>query len=231
MTALPSDLRVRFDEWNAQGRPQQEAFAWRRSKWREALANRGLPERPVLEALPDEVDRKSVVEHFQVIETPDAALDAFMASYVWGYAHANNGPFRAARAVASNTENGRDFGSELLQLARIAQTDGGLAAYNWAGAARKQDPSFFRYWGPAFGTKFISFATIAASGQGSVAITPIMDAVVARWFTANAQDVQRLNLYWTATASYQRYVDAMAEWSGVLEITPDEVEQLIFRRR
>lgn len=33
MTALPAELQRRFQTWDAKGRPQQDAFEWKKENW------------------------------------------------------------------------------------------------------------------------------------------------------------------------------------------------------
>lgn len=223
MAALPDDLKARFKNWDEMGRTPQTAFSWKKENWR-----RHLGQRSVLDALPNPIDRGSVVQVFKLVSDPASALDAYLASYVWGYAHAGFGPYRAARVIRQNTDqkNDKDFARELHALARIAMRDGGLAAFEHVVAQRRSNKTFFSQWGPAFATKFISFATKASD---AVATTPILDSVVSRWFATECRDFEPLWLNWHSADSYGRYAACMAGWADDLRIAPDEVEQLIFR--
>lgn len=219
---LPFDLRRRFDAWHAGGREPQERFDWKPKTWGKYLGSYEM-----LGALENPLGRAEVTGWFERIHSPASALDAYLASYVWGYAHAGFGPYRAARVPATNTdpETDRDFGRELYTLATKAMTDGGVEAYDWIAKRRRSDRRFFINWGPAFATKFISFSTLATE---AVPTTPIMDDVVRRWFRAHCPDSPALRLNFYDTASYERYAAKMAEWAQALRITPDQVEQLIF---
>ena len=223
MAALPADLMTRFKNWEATGRTPQTPFGWKEENWR-----RYLGERSVLGSLANPIDRASVTEVFKLICDPGSALDAYIASYIWGYAQAGFGPYRAARVIRLNSdlERGKDFAQELHVLATVAICDGGLAAFEHVVAERRRDKAFFRQWGPAFATKFISFATKACD---EVATTPILDSVVARWFAVECKDLDPLWLSWHSAHSYRRYTECMAGWAAELHIEADEVEQLIFR--
>ncbi|MEH0110513.1 hypothetical protein V6N00_12455 [Tersicoccus sp. MR15.9] len=223
MIEVPPDLRERFEAWDAKGRPPQPAFGWDRQRW-----VRTLPDQPMLATLADPIDRAVVTGYFEDIDTKQDALDAFLATYVWGWANAGYNASRAARILRLNTGDGRDFAADLLELAGIAQAEGGVAAYRWATVRREADPQFFAQWNAAFGTKFISFATIAANRHGTVPITTIMDKIVKNWFARHAPQIRRLNPSWLAPASYERYTTAIADWAEQLGIRPDEVEQSIF---
>lgn len=224
MPALPDDLQRRFQKWEADGRPSQVPFEWKKKSWAKYLGDYS-----VLEALPNPLDREGVLETFKLIGDPNSALDAYIASYVWGYAGTGFGPYRAARVMRANTdrEKHRDFAAELYALAQVAATSGGNAAFEHVVHRRQSDRKFFAWWGPAFATKYISFATKASS---QVATTPIMDSIVARWFSKHSRDTGPLWLNWNSAGSYRRYTSCMAEWAEELGIEREQVEQLIFAK-
>ncbi len=126
----------------------------------------------------------------------------------------------------------QDFPDEIFRLARVAVAKGGLAAYRHVAQRRQEDPHFLRYLGPAFGTKFIYFVTKANTSAPS----PIMDAVVQRWFQRHVPTVP-LILEWSSPKSYERYIEQLAGWALQLSaqtnrsIAVDEVEHLIFADR
>jgi hypothetical protein len=198
-------------------------FGWKKGNWQKYLG------RSILETLPNPIDRGGVLESFKLIHDSNSALDAYIASYLWGYAGTGFGPYRAERVIRLNTdlEKGKDFSAELHRLAQIAMTDGGNAAFEHVVDKRQGDRTFFVWWGPAFATKFISFATKTSD---QVATTPIMDSIVAGWFRKHSKNLGPLWLNWNSAGSYRRYTVCMAEWAEALGIEPKQVEQLIFRR-
>lgn len=207
MPAVPDDLRRRFQKWDAKGRPPQEAFDWEKKNWQKYLGKSSI-----LEALPNPIDRAGVLETFKLVHNRDTALDAYIASYLWGYARGGFGPYRAERVIRLNTDpkKGKDFAVELHTLSQTAKTDGGTAAFEHVVDQRRADRRFFAQWGPAFATKFISFATKASD---QVATTPIMDSIVVEWFSEHCQEVGTLWLTWHSASSYHRYTECMAEWA------------------
>lgn len=207
MPAVPEDLHRRFDEWNAKGRPPQEPFGWKKENWQRYLGHRDI-----LATLPNPIDRAGVLESFRLLHDPASALDAYFASYLWGYARAGFGPYRAERVRQLNTDagNGKDFAAELYTLAGIAMNEGGTAAFQHVVDKRQNNSKFFTQWGPAFGTKFISFATKVSD---QVATTPIMDSIVVGWFRKHCQEIGPLWLTWNSAGSYRRYTACVAEWA------------------
>lgn len=224
MPAVPDDLRRRFQQWDANARPSQDAFKWEKRNWQKYLGGRSI-----LETLPNPIDRAGVLEAFEDVHDPDSALAAYIASYLWGYANAGFGPYRADRVIRLNTdlENGKNFAAELHTLAHITMTVSGTVAFQHIVDRRQADRTFFAQWGPAFATKFISFAT-KASSQGPT--TPIMDSIVVDWFSEHCKEIGPLWLTWYSAGSYCRYTECMAEWAEVLTIEPEQVEQLIFAK-
>lgn len=57
-----------------------------------------------LDALPNPIDRGGVLESFKLTQDPGTALDAYIASYLWGYAKTGFGPYRAERVIRLNTD-------------------------------------------------------------------------------------------------------------------------------
>lgn len=55
MPTVPDDLRKRFQNWDAKGRPPQEAFEWEKRNW-----HRYLGDKSILESLPNPIDRAGV---------------------------------------------------------------------------------------------------------------------------------------------------------------------------
>lgn len=92
---------------------------------------------------------------------------------------------------------------------------------------RRADRKFFAQWGPAFATKYISFATKASNQEVT---TPILDSIVAAWFRNHCKEVGPLWLTWFGVGSYRKYTACMADWAQDLGIEPEQVEQLIFSR-
>ncbi|WP_184739362.1 hypothetical protein [Arthrobacter sp. AZCC_0090] len=219
---MPDDLRTRFENWEAKARPSQAPFEWKKTNWQRYLGSASI-----LEALPNPIDRAGVLESFKFIHNPASALVAYIASYLWGYARTGFGPYRAERVIRLNTdpESGKHFAADLHTLAGIAMNDGGNAAFEHIVDRRRGDRDFFKQWGPAFATKFISFATKASD---KVATTPILDSIVARWFGNHFTEIGPLWLTWHSADSYRRYTEGMAEWARDLSIEPEQVEQLIF---
>lgn len=142
---------------------------------------------------------------------------------IWGFGTAGYGPFRTRRILDS-----ADAGTNLLKVAQIATETGGLDAYRHVAKIRATNNNYLKFLGPAFGTKFIYFAQKASNPDSA---TPIMDAVIRRWFAAYTPDT-RLILHKWDLDSYKTYVELLASWAENLalgsRLSLDQVEYLIF---
>ena len=94
--AIPSRLPALVDEMRAGGF-EQPAVQVDHDRWRRALGRHAH----VLESLPVELDRERG-RAFAISrpETQDGALEAFIASQIWGYGATGYGPHRLGKALA-----------------------------------------------------------------------------------------------------------------------------------
>src|SRR5699024_7296496 len=130
-----------------------------------------------------------------------AVVTAFLASMIWGYGTTGYGPYRTARVLTSDP----NAIAHLTETARLAQAsaDGGTDAFDSIAAARDKAPHL-KYLGPAFGTKFLYFLTAASH---TARTTPVMDAVVRRWFRAHT-GIDLVTWTWEK-GQYRAYLEAL----------------------
>lgn len=217
---VPQALRAAFDRWLKTGRSAQPASRWSPSSW-----GRQLPDhRPLFELLGDAPISREIATSWAAPVTDQAtAVEAFLVSMIWGYGPVGYGPFRTARVLCASP----DVAATLLQVAQCARDEGGVAAYEYIHNRRSEDPRFLKHLGPAFGTKYLYFVTKALTSEP----TPVMDAVIRRWFAANAQT--ELHLTWADPSSYRQFVSLTYSWAAELStsaepVAADDVEYLIF---
>jgi hypothetical protein len=79
----------------------------------------------LLNSLPDRVDRAEAARYAREVTTADTAVRAFLVVMIWGYGPVGYGPYRTARVLRENP----DAGGRLAEITRIAQDQGGLAAF------------------------------------------------------------------------------------------------------
>ncbi|WP_165770441.1 hypothetical protein [Brevibacterium aurantiacum] len=161
-----------------------------------------------------------------IVENADDAVKVFLLAMLWGYGLVGYGPFRTRRIL-----DRPEAAAELFEVAVKAQEMGGLAAFRLI-AERRSEASrpFLKWLGPAFGTKYIYFLTAMTESQKT---TPVMDAVVYRWFRNHAPD-RPLRVDFWHSRSYELFLNSLDEWTSDItkrlgqEIRIDDVEYLIF---
>jgi len=218
----PQALIDAYSRWQQAGRPGQVESRWNKDAWSHRLPKYAeiIGEFPA-----DKVGRNRGPELIGKVEGGNEAVRAFLLAMVWGYGPVGYGPFRTMRILEAPHASER-----LLEVAHVAQTEGGLAAFQHVATKRKSDSSYLKFLGPAFGTKFLYFVTapIAAVETG-----PVMDAVVARWFRKNVPGAGISVSGWDGE-SYTSYLEHLRTWSkslvqlGEAPLRLDEVEFLIF---
>lgn len=248
MKPIPDSLAAIYSRWDSGSRPTQGRFSWRRGSWANrlttsgALKHRGIDLSAAVEEIAaacskDSGDRVLISrEVVQGLHAPEklrtggeqAVVTAFIAAMIWGYGTTGYGPYRTSRILTTDPE----AVEHLVEIARIAQDRerGGERAFAHIAGQRSEGVPYLKYLGPAFGTKFLYFLTAASN---DVDTTPVLDAVVRRWFTKHAE--VKLYTAWWDLDSYSRYLGLLDEWraqlpaptgSGPLE--REDVELLIF---
>lgn len=253
-TKAPTQLVRAFQRWDGSDRQPQSEFAWKPASWHRRFKNisvgHGVDLRKAVETVqenaPGESGSQRSTVNREIVTTlfkPEtlrsgsenqrrqAVVTAFVASMVWGYGQVGYGPYRTERVLTSSP-NAID---SLVEVAQIAQDPkrGGLEAFKHIQKERQRPGDYLKYLGPAFGTKYLYFLTKASSDVGT---TPVMDALVAKWFRRYATSIAGFNLSWWDSASYERYLLALETWAREIRdahprsapLDLDDVEFLIF---
>lgn len=160
-----------------------------------------------------------------------AVVKAFLASMIWGYGLVGYGPYRTERILTrDSTAEDKEAIEQLVEIAGIAHSAGGVAAFDYVATQRRSGVPFLKYLGPAFGTKFLYFLT----KDSSVPTTPVFDSVVHGWLQQHAPEAGTFSLSWWDTSSYGRYVDLLHSWAAELSaldersLDADDLEFLMF---
>lgn len=113
---------------------------------------------------------------------------------IWGYGPAGYGPWRTAEIL-------RQYGAEerLSSVVRITRDRDPLAGYD---ALSSRECCRLLGLGPAFGTKFLSFAALNQPA-------PVLDALVSRWLFKHSGGAIALGNRGWRTDHYEAYVDLM----------------------
>lgn len=221
--ATPDALITTYERWQKAGRPTQIPSKWNQKSWTKQLQRfedffNGLKGDPI--------DRIQAVQLSPVVTDEEEAVQVFLLAMLWGYGLVGYGPFRTRRIL-----DRPEAAAELLEVAQVAQRNGGLAAFNLIADRRAGNSrSFLKWLGPAFGTKYIYFLTAKSNPQRPA---PVMDAVVYRWFRKHAPD-RKLRVDFWHSPSYEQFLNSLDEWASDIthrfgqEIRIDDVEYLIF---
>ena len=197
--------------WRLSGRPPQESFDWSKSRanWIKDLPN----QLDFIKSLPgslSRIDVRLICDSAEVDVT-----NKFLTSMIWGYGDVGYGSYRVRKMFAS------EGFSEKIETSYLLTVSGGVKeAYQYLSRNRVQQ------LGPAFGTKWLSFA----SPRDCAA--PIYDSFISLWVSNFAKidfsQVSTSSEVWNSK-TYFRYLDWMVENSSALDIQPDDLELLIFQ--
>ncbi|UZD61108.1 hypothetical protein [Brevibacterium sp. JSBI002] len=219
----PDALITTYERWQKAGRPTQIPSPWKLKSWTNQL---GHYKEFFNRLNGDPIDRKQAVQLSPIVTNEEEAVQVFLLAMLWGHGLVGYGPFRTSRIL-----DRPEAAAELLEVAQVAQRDGGLAAFKLVVDRRNgESRSFLKWLGPAFGTKYIYFLTAKNNPQEPA---PVMDAVVYRWFRKHAPD-RKLRVDFWHTPSYEQFLNSLEEWASDIaqrfgqEIRIDDVEYLIF---
>jgi hypothetical protein len=197
--------------WKENGALHQEPINWEpaKSNWL-----RDLPHLvDFIENLPILLDRRSIREIF---ESEFHATEAkFATVMIWGYGVVGYGSFRTKKMFGSS-----DFLAKVEESYRLSRSGHFLDAYRFLSKNR------IEWLGPAFATKWISFASPTSNPA------PIYDSFVSKWFGHVVPDVfgpiSSSSLPWNLK-TYATYVNWMQEQAGLLNVNIGDLELLIFQ--
>lgn len=179
-----------------------------------------LERRNYVERIQDKQLSRSFVRR-EVLAAGDSSerlVDAFVAVMAWGFKPGSYGPYRTS--VMLSPASGLPTPNDVLPRAVKALNDEGpLAGYKSMFKKLEQ-------CGPAFGTKFLYFA----SPDGNRA--PILDDVVARWMVRHSvrhESGRAITSEGWNTGHYSRYLEFVAAATSVLsESDAGVIEYLMF---
>ena len=204
-------LASKVEEWIQQGRPAQEAFNWEKSRnnWIRDIPSEHL----FIEDLPVDLSRADVREIHDLKKSTTSEI--FVASMIWGYGNLGYGSYRVKKMFSTPSFQEKiDRSYELASVGRV------LEAYEYLSKNRVQQ------LGPAFGTKWLSFASPSAQPA------PIYDSFIAMWVDKYAKKdfagVSTSSEVWNKK-TYGAYLEWMLSKSREFGIRPDDLELVIFQ--
>jgi hypothetical protein len=208
--SVPGALVALADRWRRAGGPAQSAIPWPRLAWEPVMPTHAN----LLAGLPDRIGREHVRSMAACAADDDErAINAFVASMVWGFGRVGYGPWRTRRILDENP----GVASQLRRSAEIQAQAGAVESYRYLANEGR-----IRFLGPAFATKYLHFVPQAITGPPAL----ILDAVVSRAIATMTGAALRPTIWRTAT--YARYLDLVVGWSDALGADPPTIEMLLF---
>jgi len=190
----------------------EQATRWARAEWirTESMKYRGRRAKSDLDGLVRHQDfllgqteapltRKKVLEVVAAAgEDPLLIEQAFILVMAWGFRPNSYGPYRTS-VMLSGARGGRPAADLLADLSRILNSGDDDAAMRAYSAMKHQ----LEMCGPAFGTKWLYFAS-----PGS-ARAPILDAVVAEWLARHEVETgsRPISAATWKNSDYRSYLD------------------------
>lgn len=213
---IPADLVALVEAWKKDGRPDQDPITWNRRRWLSDPDVRvAYPEltrfETLITELPNPIGRDDVRKLAQLASAGEReALDAFVASMVWGFGRTGYGAYRTNRILAVNPDAGRHLHAVALSLRSRGPVEGYRALAN---------EHRLKWLGPAFGTKYLHFC----SPPDAAAL--VLDTLVATWLNDHC-GTRLVPTRWS-TQRYEQYLDDMTAWSEG-RCTPTDLETRVF---
>ena len=214
-SSTPEAITELIAKWKTDKTPAQEPIPWNRKRWEapDSRYPKVASHKTFIKDLPDQIGREDVRGYgAKASESPTRAVEAFIASMVWGFGGTGYGVYRTNRILTVNPEAPK----RLHRVAEILKTDGPVEGYR---AMANSDQSRLKWLGPAFGTKYLYFC----SPEDNPAL--VLDALMAAWL--NKHCGTKLRPWQWSTTKYKEYLANMTKWAGTA-CTPAELETIIF---
>jgi hypothetical protein len=209
----PEALVERIDAWIADGSPPQDPIRWDSERWLPSATDypHVAEHADFIRGLPNGIGRADVAALGAVAaRSPEDAVQAFIASMIWGFGPTGYAVFRTNRILEENP----DAATKLQRVAEVLADDGPVEGYRALANTQR-----LTWLGPAFGTKYLAFC----SRPEHPAL--ILDAFVATWLNEHC-DAGLRPTQWS-TPRYERYLADMTEWAAG-RCTPTELETIVF---
>lgn len=212
--SLAHGIRARVEEWAVTGRPCQSGFDWKLDSWLGVFPEHA----EFLEQL--KLQHLGFIDRNLVKEIATSAVEdqvkVFLASMIWGYGTVGYGPHRV-RSILDQRQSINSIKSafEFLQSNDVANAYDTLITHGPDGL------------GPAFGTKYLYFA----SGKSCTLRPLILDKLIAEAITEWGNLPKAINSLKSDSRSYIEYLQLMSEAASDFEIAPEDLEELLFSNK
>jgi hypothetical protein len=217
MTLAPAGVdacRHRLDVvaglWRKGGAADQKPSSWSPGSWK-----RWLPEHGALfERLPTAINRERVRTEFPDLCDETQSVEAFITAMIWGHGPVGYGAWRTQRIL-------RDPDAPAKLSAAVTEVRAGGPSAGFL-AMSDGHPSRLAGLGPAFGTKFLCFASDTSQPA------PVLDALVAQWVRHYSNGLISVTAATWVVGSYERYLELLDELGADQELDRQTVEYLTF---
>jgi hypothetical protein len=216
---VPEAVGRLVEGWELNGRSPARPVTWKQGVWNRQFG-RNEPEFVFLSSLPDALTRAGgELIGAEAAKSLESSREAFLYSMVWGFGPTNYGAWRTKEILRVNS---RPY-EALLNCAKSVEADGGIEGYRYLANEGR-----LKGFGPAFATKYLYFCSVSRPGERAL----VLDRLVADWLARSAGFVIDPTRW--STKNYEKYLEQMRNWSHSLDLTPEQLEALIFedeRRR
>jgi hypothetical protein len=230
---IPEAVRLRFEEWERDGRPIQYSSPIDRDKWEEI----GLSQRvkTFLDGMPkvccEDGSESTMISREAAVaftanahESPEYAIDAHTVCYMWGKGLNGLGPTHLKKSLSTKdpmslvSNDEWTVGQRLYYVAQAVRKIGSVKAFQ--GFALKGYRCRLDECGPSFASKdLFFFSTIEGRYQAL-----ILDSYVRDFFGSQLG----YKLTEGSVEDYGKYQFAMYCWAADLELSPSQMEIIVF---
>ena len=216
---VPKAVGRLVEDWDSNGRKSASPVTWKPKIWNRQFGQSTV-EFAYLSLLPEALTRsEGEVVGSEAATSLELSRETFLYSMVWGFGPTNYGAWRTKEILRVNT---RPY-EVLLACARSVTTRGGIEGYRYLANEGR-----LKGFGPAFATKYLFFCSVGQFGERAL----VLDRLVADWLARNTGFVIDPTRW--STKNYEKYLEQMRKWSHSLDLSPEQLEALIFedeRRR
>src|SRR5690625_658856 len=243
---VPECLHQRVAELGADPAPQLQ-MVWNPSKWIKWLGYlphvtqylEDLAERTTQKYGEPAVSRTDVLNEVKPQVAADNVHLAFIAVMIWGYGTTGYGAHRTNEILqqSADDQSGQlsEHAIQSLKSAAAYAANGTEGTYSFY--ILHNSPTKLKGLGPAFFTKWLSFASMHNVPDEASAL-PVLDDVVAEWIkshtaTPNGSGLDLDPQKDPATRKYHQYLQLLDAWSKQLPhpYTRTQIERTIFTAR
>jgi hypothetical protein len=226
---IPENVEGRFKEWTSDGCPVQYSSPIDKEKWAPGSIRleEFLSRCPIVNCSDGKIrtmiSREDALSFSATsLDSPEGMLDVHILAFMWGKGLNGLGPTHLSESLATSPKASGDFiglsvSERLLEVKRVLDTKGIIACFNLF-ATSKSECKLDRC-GPSFATKDMFF--FSANSDYYPAL--ILDSYVVEFFSQLGVELDS-----NSSHSYGQYLYTMYSWAVDLELSPSQMEVVVF---